>query len=106
LADLSAIKLGGDCVALALPAVSWADWSPLVEQTEALSDRIAEALADSADELRSRILRCSFAQGSFADAVMVAITLTAALVCEAVMDRGWLTFPAQAAFEWGCLLVC
>jgi hypothetical protein len=81
-------------------------WQGFLNELDRLGEDIVEAASGGADDLRQRMLRCSFAECSFSDSVGLCIGLAQGLVGEAFHKRGWDRFPDVADFSWGVMFVC
>ncbi len=105
LLDLGALRAQNGQLALAVPHVAVKDWQPFVDEVDAIGAQVTSAVADAADDLRARLVRCSFADCDFTESVYLCVCLAADLVSEAIRKREWVRFPERADFSWGVLLV-
>ncbi len=105
LLDLGALRAQNGQLALAVPHVAVKDWQPFVDEVDAIGAQVTGAVADAADDLRARLVRCSFADCDFTESVYLCVCLAAELVSEAIRKREWVRFPELADFSWGVLLV-
>ena len=78
-----------------------ATWQAFLDDLEAIGERIACEITDAADDLRQRMLRCSFAECNFSDSVSLCIGYVQNLLSAEIHARGWVAFPEQADFSWG-----
>ncbi|MBM4087332.1 MAG: hypothetical protein FJ272_21280 [Planctomycetes bacterium] len=104
LAQLHAVGGAGEETRLAVPLLPLAAWKDYLSLLDGLKAEIAERVADAAEDLRARTLRCSFADCNFADTVLVFFTYLQGLVNEAIASRNWLTMPKEADYSWGALM--
>ncbi len=103
---LCAIYRVGGSFEVAMPVVPMKPWGDYMARLTAMGKQVAETMGENADELRSRIMRCSFAQCNFADAVAACVMYLRGLIGNAIRDRAWVRLPEKADFSWGCMLVC
>jgi RNA polymerase sigma-70 factor (ECF subfamily) len=106
LARLRAIRRVGDRFQAAIPVVPMEPWVEYMQRLTAMGEQVAQTVGDNADELRSRVMRCSFAECNLADAVVACIMYLRGLIGDEIRRRGWVKLPDRADFSWGCLLVC
>jgi len=105
LVDLNAVReqQGGPRVALpVVPLEPWQDYLGLIEELKA---EVGEHVANAADDLRARTLKCSFADCSFADTILAFFTFLEGLVKAELVARKWIAPPQEADFSWGTLIV-
>ncbi len=105
LADLHAVSELEGATRVAVPSLPLAPWEEYLALLDGIGQEINETVADAADDLRRRTARCSFADCNFADCVLVFVTYLESLVQHAVSERKWTSFPAEADFSWGALIV-
>ncbi|UCC67650.1 MAG: sigma-70 family RNA polymerase sigma factor, partial [Armatimonadota bacterium] len=102
---LRAVTKQKDRIQLAIPVAPHTAWQPFLDELDSLSERTAAAVADAAEDLRQRMLRCSFAECSFADSVGLCMELAHKLVSYSIRERDWVRFPGRADFSWGVMFV-
>jgi RNA polymerase sigma-70 factor (ECF subfamily) len=109
LADLErlhAIVREGSEIKLAIPVVAHPVWQPFLDELDDIGKHVAAAAANAADDLRERMVRCSFAECDFNDSVGLCMRFVEGLVAEAIRKRERVEFPEKADFSWGMIFVC
>jgi len=84
------------------PIEPWKEYQGLIDELKA---DVRERVADAADDLRARTLKCSFADCNFADTVLASFTFLEGMAKEELVKREWIAPPAEADFSWGTLIV-
>ena len=103
---LGAIRVEGDRVWLAVPALTQDAWEPFrVGEVGRISRELADGMAEGADDLRQRMVHCSFANCDFSDSVGMCVGYARAKVGDAIRSSGYAPFPDKADFSWGVLFV-
>lgn len=105
LADLNAVSEREGGLHVALPVVPLKPWQEYLGLIEELKAEVGERVADAADDLRARTLKCSFADCAFADTILAFFTFLEGIVKEELVSRKWITPPGEADFSWGTLIV-
>lgn len=105
LVDLHVTAERGGRTEVIVPTLPLAPWKAYLSRLDRIGEEITETVADAADDLRKRAARCSFADGYFADAVMAFFSCLEGIVQQAIADREPLSFPDEADFSWGALIV-
>jgi hypothetical protein len=103
---LHAVVKENSTIKLAIPVAPHRVWQPFLDELDHMGERVAAAGADVADDLRKRMVRCSFAECDFSDSVHLCVSFANALVGEEIRRRGWVKFPDRADFAWGIMFVC
>jgi len=106
LEQLHAVTRHNGSIELSVPVVPYAMWQPFLRDLDRIGGRIVGAVSNAADDLRGRMVRCSFTDCNFSDSVELCMTLAGDLVGEVIGKRGWVTFPGKADFSWGLMFVC
>jgi hypothetical protein len=104
LLELHAVSLRGGRWFVAVPRVPITAWHNYLRILRRIGDEINARVADSADDLRARARRCSFADCDFNDSVFVFCTFAESFVKEAVVRRLPPRFPKEADFGWGAFI--
>ena len=105
LADLNAVTEENGRFRVALPTLPLGLWKESLSLLEEIGADIDETVADAADDLRKRAVRCSFADCYFSDSVAACFAYLEGLVKQAIGEREWIALPEEADFSWGALIV-
>lgn len=105
LADLHAVAEREGRTAVSVPTLLLPPWKEYLSFLDGIGAEIEAVVADAADDLRKRTLHCSFADCNFADSVLVFLMYVERIVKQAISERNWVSFPEEADFSWGALIV-
>ena len=104
LIDLHAVAGDRDCLDVVVPRVPLDAWKDYLGVLEEIGREINDTVVDAAEDLRKRVVRCSFADCYFADSVMAFFTVLEGMVKESLVSRQPLSLPEEADFSWGVLI--
>ena len=104
LVDLHAVAGVRDCLDVVVPRVPLDAWKGYLDMLEEIGQEINDTVVDAAEDLRKRVVRCSFADCYFADSVMAFFTVLEGMVKEALVSRQPPSLPEEADFSWGVLI--
>ncbi len=105
LADLHAVRTENETTRIIIPRLPPAVWAAYLLMLDGVGEELNDAAADAADDLRKRALRCSFADCYFADSVFAFFTYLEHVVGAAISRKQWVTFPPEADYSWGAMIV-
>ena len=105
LADLHAVAEHQGRMRVIVPTLPLDPWKEYLSLLDDIGEEINETVADAADDLRKRTVRCSFADCYFSDSVSVFFSCLEGMVKQTIGERKWVTLPEEADFSWGALIV-